>query len=158
MDWTFNKPESFNKTELVANRVFHYEHALRHDSGQLEIRYIIRPLQRISIDYNDPHNATPEPNHLFPLLFESIVTELSQGSNRPYREYPKPQAQQLFNAGWAAASAFDVNPEFCNKYTQALLIGIHKDKQADADTVFLYNEYEQVKEMIKTSLSSLSFQ
>ena len=134
-----------------------YEYALRHDSGGLEIRYIIRPLGRISIDYNDPHNAAPEPNHLFPLLFESLINELSSGGNTPNKEYPQAQARELFNAGWAAAAVFDVNPEFSNDYSQALLIGIHKDNQADAYSLFLYNEYPQVKEIIQGALSTLSF-
>ena len=89
-----------------------YERALRHASGALEIRYIIRLLGRISIDYNDPHNAAPEPNHLFPVLFESLTTLLSGPGSTPSSEYPQSQAIELFNAGWAAAAVFDVNPDF----------------------------------------------
>lgn len=150
-------PPGFTHIKPVANPVLPYEHALRHVSGRLEIRYIIRPLGRISIDYNDPHNAAPEPNHLFPLLFESLINALSSGGNTPNTEYPPSQAHELFNAGWAAAAVFDVNPDFSDSYTQALLIGMHKDGQADAYTLFLYNEYSQVKEFIQGALSSLSF-
>ena len=52
---------------------------------------------------------------------------------------------------------FDVNPDFSESFTQALLIGIHGDSQTDAYTVFLYNEYSRVKEIIKGALSTLSF-
>jgi len=147
----------FTDIPVTPNPVFHYEHAQRHSSGALEIRYIIRPLGRLSIDYSDPHNAAPEPNHLFPLLFESLMNELSRGGNTPNREYSQSDARELFNAGWASAAVFDVNPEFSSAYSQALLIGIHKDGLADAYSVFLYNEYSQAKDYIKQTLSSLSF-
>jgi len=150
-------PPGFTPIKPPAPPVLPYEHALRHVSGKLEIRYIIRPLGRISIDYSDPHNAAPEPNHLFPLLFESLINALSSGGNTPNTEYPPSQALELFNAGWAAAAVFDVNPDFSDAYTQALLIGMHKDGQADAYTLFLYNEYSQAKEFIQGALSSLSF-
>ena len=150
-------PPGFADIAPVANPVLHYERALRHTSGELEIRYIIRPLGRLAIDYNDPHNAAPEPNHLFPLLFASLTSELSSGGNTPNREYPQSQANELFHAGWAAAAVFDVNPEFSATYSQALMIGMHKDNLADAYSVFLYNDYDQVKETIRAALSSLSF-
>ena len=82
---------------------------------------------------------------------------LSRGGNTPNNEYPQSQARELFNADWAAASVFDVNPDFSGTYSQALMIGIHKDGQADAYTLFLYNEYSQAKEFIRGALSSLSF-
>ncbi len=147
----------FTDIEPKANPILHYERALRHPSGELEMRFIIRPLGRIAIDYTDPHNAAPEPNHLFPLLFDSIMTELSSGGHTPSSEYPQAQAADFFNAGWAAAAVFDVNPEFADGYSQALLIGIHKDRLADAYTVFLFNEYSQVKELIQDARSTLSF-
>jgi len=153
----FTPPPGFTDLNPETNPVLPYERALRHDSGQLEIRYIIRPLGRISIDYEDPHNAAHEPNHLFPLLFESLINALSSGGNTPNKEYPPEQATELFNAGWAAAAVFDVNPDFSDRYSQALMIGMHKDNRADAYTVFLYNEYAAVKETIQDVRSNLSF-
>ena len=154
---SYTPAQDFTDIKIKANSVIHYERALAHKSGSLEMRLIIRPLARIAIDYNDPHNAAPEPNHLFPLLFESMINELSSSGNTPNNEYPQTQAQELFNAGWAAAAVFDVNPEFSDSYRQALLIGIHKDRQADAYTVFLFNEYAQVKPYIQSALTTLSF-
>ncbi len=153
----FAPPPGFTDIEPEANPVLHYERALRHSSGALELRFVIRPLGRIAIDYNDPHNAAPEPNHLFPLLFESLTTALSRGGNTPSSEYPQSEARDLFNAGWAAASVFDVNPDFSDRYSQGLLLGIHRNRLADAYTVFLYNDYGRAKGLIKGALSALSF-
>ncbi len=153
----FEPPPDFTDIEPAANPVLHYERALKHVSGELEIRFVIRPLARISIDYNDPHNAAPEPNHLFPLLFESLTAQMSNGGNTPNTEYQQSQARELFNANWAAAAVFDVDPQFSASYSQALLIGIHKNEQADAYSVFLFNEYARAKDIIQGALSTLSF-
>lgn len=154
----FSPPADFSDVNPKKNSVLHYERAISHRSGELEMRFIIRPLGRISIDYEDPHNAAPEPNHLFPLLFESMINELSRrGADTHNTEYPQAQAKSLFNADWASAAVFDVNPEFTESYSQALLIAIHKDNQADAYTVFLYNESSEAKALIQSALATLSF-
>ncbi|HED17246.1 MAG TPA: hypothetical protein ENI64_10605 [Gammaproteobacteria bacterium] len=153
----FEAPPGYTDIKPVANPVLHYERALQHQSGQLEIRIVIRPLGRIVIDYSNPHNAKPEPNHLFPLLFESMTAALSRGGRTPSSAYPYDQAHSLFNADWAAATVLDVSPDFSSTYDQALLIAIHKDGLADAYTIFLFNEYEHAKEFITPALAALSF-
>jgi len=142
---------------IRANPVLPYEHAMRHDSGELELRFIIRPLERIEIEYNDPHNAAPEPNHLFPLLFESLIDRLSANSNSNSRTLSKSEAKEKFNAQWAALSVFDINPEFSSEFNNAMLLAMHKNDQADAYTVFLYNDHELAKQLINEVISTMSF-
>lgn len=150
-------PQNYVDVPVQPNPVFSYEHAIKHESGALEMRFIVRPLSRILIDYTDPHNAAPEPNHLFPLLFESITNQLSTDSDTPNNTFSESAAQDHFNAHWAAAAAFDVNPEFSSGYRSAVLIGMHKNQVADAYTLFLYNDHEQAKTLINAALSTLSF-
>jgi len=148
---------SFIDIPISANPVLPYEHAMRHESGELELRFIIRPLNRIEIEYNDPHNAAPEPNHLFPLLFESLIDRLSANSNYNSRTLSEPEARDKFNAQWAALSIFDINPEFTSDYKNAILLAMHKNDHADAYTLFLYNDHEQAKILITAALATLSF-
>jgi tetratricopeptide (TPR) repeat protein len=35
----------------------------------------------------DPHTAAPEPNHLFPMLFQSLISAFSRGGSSPINEY-----------------------------------------------------------------------
>ena len=123
---------------IRTNPVLPYEHAMRHESGELELRFINRPLERIEIEYNDPHNAAPEPNHLFPLMFESLIDRLSANSNSICRTLSEPEAREKFNAQWAALSVFDINPEFSSEFKNAMLLAMHKNDQADAYTCLLY--------------------
>ena len=149
--------QAFNDVPIQQNPVLAYEHAMRHESGALELRFIVRPLGRIEIEYNDPHNAAPEPNHLFPLLFESLTQHLAANNDTSSNTLSEAEAREKFNAQWAAVAAFDVDPQFSSEYKNAILLGMHKNDQADAYTLFLYNDPETAKPLISTALGIMSF-
>jgi len=134
-----------------------YEHSAEDPENRLQVRYVIRPIGRVTIDYEDPHNSAPDPNHLFPLMFQSIVGQLSGGGHSPTREYPPTQAAELFRADWAAAAVFAVVEEYGSGYGEALIIAMHKNHVADAYTIFLYNDYPAVKDKIRSNLRTLRF-
>jgi hypothetical protein len=135
-----------------------YEHAIRHSSGALEIRFIVRPLSRIQIEYNDPHNSAPEPNHLFPLLFESLTNQLTiRGGDAPSTTMTEAEAAENFNADWAAVSVFDIDPEYSADYRSAILVAMHRNDRADAYTLLLYNNHEFARPLIDASLSIMTF-
>jgi hypothetical protein len=153
----FELSAGFQEAKQRTNPLFPYDKAVRKDDGSLEIRYAVRPLGRIQIDYEDPHSSAPDPNHMFPLMFQSLVTMLSNGRHSPTREYPKELARKRFNADWAAAAVFDVSPDFNVDHKQALVIALHKNHLADAYSIFLFDDYAQVKQQIDGNLSSLAF-
>ena len=149
--------QNFFDVPIEANPILPYEHAMRHRSGALELRFIVRPLGRIEIEYNDPHNAAPEPNHLFPLLFESLTDRLSANSNTSSRTLAEVEARERFNAQWVALSIFDVDPAFAADYKNAILLAMHKNDRADAYTLFLYNDHDRARPLINQALSILTF-
>ena len=153
----FAMPEDFTDIAPQKNDELHYERAILHKTGNLELRFVIRPLGRIQIEYNDPHNASPEPNHLFPLLFESLSTQLSVGGNAYSKPYPLDQTLELFHAEMASASVFDLSEGFSDEFKQALMVGMHKNEHADAYTIFLFNDYAKVKELIQATLTTMTF-
>ena len=150
-------PAGFVPVPVKGNPVLLYEQALRSPDERLEVRYAIRPLARLQIDYEDPHGAAPDPNHVFPLMFESVAMRLSGGGHTPTREYPAEQAQRLFNADWAAAGVFDLRGRFETDFTQGLLVALHRNRVADAYVVFLFDDYAQAKPSIDSALTSLAF-
>lgn len=153
----FAAPAGFAPVAVRPNPLFRYDHAVAAADGSLEIRYAVRPLGRIIVDYEDPHSSAPDPNHMFPVMFQSMVTLLSNGRHSPTGEYPPRQAGEKFNADWASAAVFDVSAEFQAGRRQALVIAMHKNKLADAYAVFLFDDYEAVKERINAALGALSF-
>ncbi len=153
----FTRPEGF--VDLPAGRtpILDYEHALRSAEGDLEIRLAVRPLKRLRIDYDDPHGAVPNPNHIFPLVFESLATRLAGGSHAPSNAYPPEQAREKFNADWAAAAIFDTVDDFSTVHQQALLVAIHRNKVSDAYLVFLFDDYQLIKEKLNAAMGTLVF-
>ena len=152
-----NPGDEFEPVAVVPNELFEYQQAFRTHDRLLERRVALRPLQRLEIEYQDPHNAAPEPNHIFPLIFDSLIGHLARSGAMPSREYDAGQARQKFNADWAAAAVFDVEPEFGGGYDQALLLALHRNNRADAYLVFLFDDYQRVKEVLNRNLSSLRF-
>jgi len=150
-------PDGFTVAEIRPNARFIYDRAYASPDGALEIRYAIRPLGWIRIDYEDPHSAAPDPNHMFPLMFQSLVTRLSAGRHSPTREYPFAQAREKFNADWAAAAVFDIDSGFATDHRQTLVIAMHKNALADAYAIFLFDDYAPVKQRINDNLNSLRF-
>ena len=153
----FSPPAGF--VDLPAGRtpVLDYERALRSPDGKLEVRIAVRPLKRLRIDYDDPHGAVPNPNHIFPLVFESLATRLSGGRHAPSNAYPPDRAREKFNADWAAAAVFDTVEEFATGHKQGLLVAIHRNKVSDAYVVFLFDDYAAAKDSLQLAMKTLVF-
>ena len=153
----FTMPAGFHEIAVENDYVLPYEKRLRTDDKGLEIRYAIRPLKRIEIAYDDPHNAAPHPNDLFEMLFRTISETLAGQTYVRSHIYNTDQARKKYNAGWAAAAVFDVSSDVSKKYKQGLLLAIHHNDKADAYLLFLTNDLEKQKAAIKKAQTSLTF-
>ena len=151
------QPGNFDVQTPEANEVLSYEHALKHRHKKLAVRYAIRPIKMVEIDYEDPHNAAPEPNHLFPMLFQSLISDFSRGGSSPSTEYSPDDARSKFNADWASVAVMDVSRDFTTEYDQMLLLALHKNNASDAYVIVLFDDYAEVKPEINAALGSLKF-
>lgn len=156
-DIIFTPPEELEEIAVVPMPFFPFEKAYRHKKATLEIRYAIRPLSRISIDFTDPHGLTPAPGTVFPLVLTALIGQFAQHADAPKHEYIAEQAKSLFNADWAAASQFKASPKAKSEYKYALLLAIHKDKRGDAYTMFLFNDPKAVKATINKIVNTMRF-
>ena len=153
----FEPPAGFVDLPPRRTEIFDYERAVRSPEGDLEIRVAVRPLKHLRIDYDDPHGSAPDPNHIFPLVFESLASRLSGGRHAPSNAYPPDQAKEKFNADWAAAAVFDIAEGFAADHGQGLLLALHRNKVSDAYVIFLFDDYAAVKERLNAALSILVF-
>ena len=153
----FHPPRGFIDLPAGRTPILDYERALRSTDGSLEIRLAVRPIARLRIDYDDPHGAAPDPNHVFPLVFESLASRLAGGRHAPSNPYPPDQARARFNADWAAAAVFDTVEAFATEHRQGLLLAIHRNKVSDAYLVFLFDDYAAVKERLQEAMETLVF-
>ena len=152
----YSAPAGFEE-RLPGYSPFGYEKRLVSEALPLEVRYSIRPLNRIEVDYEDPHNAAPHPNDLFDMLFRSVIEVLSDGPDSVSRAYPPETAAARFNAGWAAVAVMDIKPEVSRYYTQGLLLAMHRNDRADAYVLVLTNDLAAHKSDIDTIHRSLGF-
>ncbi len=153
----FQPPEGMQAKKVEPAYVMPYEARYVSKGGELEVRYAIRPLQRIEIDYQDPHNAAPAPNDLFNMLFRTLSETLARDHQVISRIYPADKAREEYRAGWAAIGVFDLSPDISSKYREAMLIAIHQNDKADAYTLFLTNDLAAQKARIKELRSNLKF-
>lgn len=154
---SYKDTQGFKEIPVEPEYVMPYERRIISNDGELEVRYAIRPLNRIEIAYDDPHNSAPHPNDLFEMLFRTLTETLAGGSHVISRAYTPDQAKKLFNAGWASAGVFDISPDVSAKYKEAMMITIHHNDKADAYLLILTNDLAAQKKNIKMIKDSLKF-
>ncbi len=153
----FQAPEGFKALPVEPAYVMPYEARYVSEDGQIEIQYAIRPLSRIEIDYDDPHNAAPLPNDLFNMLFRTLTETMAINHDVISRSYTPEEARKEYRAGWASVGVFDLSPGISKRYQQAMLIAIHQNDKADAYILFLTHNLSTEKERIKKLRTSLKF-
>jgi len=153
----YQLPPGYAPAPVEFNPVLPYQHRVVSDDGQVEIRYVVLPLDRVEIDYDDPHSSAPEPDHLFTLLFPGILTEISGWGRYKSREYPEDEALRLFRADWAAVAVLEVTPEYSPERRQALVVALHRNGHADAYQIFLGNDVKRLGEEAKRVQAALRF-
>ncbi len=153
----FSTPSGFVPVAVDSNEVFGYEHAVASADGAVEIRYAVRPLARLGIEYQDPHSSAPHPNDLFKMLFDQVTIELAGTRESFIRPYGPEAVRNRFKAQWASAALFDIASGFSDRHAQAMLIAIHRDDQADAYIVCLFNDYDDLRAAYPEVERSLSF-
>ncbi|MEQ8825308.1 MAG: hypothetical protein RIC14_13140 [Filomicrobium sp.] len=149
--------DDFVEDDVPETELYGFEKAVRHRQLPMKIYFAIRPIARMQIDYEDPHSNAPEPDHVFPMVFQSLVSRLSKAGQRPSRVYPPEKAKKLFNADWAAASMFDTEAELNSGFKSGLLVAIHKSQRADAYYLFVFDDPKPLKAAIDNALGVLSF-
>ena len=153
----FELPEGYRPAPVEYNEVLPYQYRIVSDDGEVEIRYVVFPLSRVEIDYEDPHSSAPEPDHLFTLLFPGILTEISGWGRYKSQEYPEDEALRLFKADWAAAAVLEVIPEYSPDRRQALVVAMHRNGHADAYEIFLGNDLKRLGDAAKRVQGALRF-
>ncbi len=152
----YERPAGYRELPPEPNEVLAYPYRVRNPETGVEIRYLVIPIRRIEIDYDDPHASAPEPDHIFSLLFPSLLTQLSADGRYREKEYPGVEARKLFNAEWAAAGTFTPNPKFA-PFAHGFMVAMHRIGRADAFEIFLANDLEVLKRAVLEHQTALRF-
>ncbi len=153
----FQAPAGFTEVAVPLVPRFPFDKALRSGGDDLQVLYAVRPTGRMQIDYNDPHSSAPHPDHIFPLVFETLIGSFSGGGNTPSRRFSDAESKRRFGADWASAAIFNLDPDLFPGYRFGFLVAQHKGRSADLFTLFLFNDPEIGKKRIDPLLAGLAF-
>lgn len=149
--------KDFEPVPVAPDFIMPYEARYRSRDGELEVRYAIRPLGRIEIDYEDPHNAAPAPNDLFNMLFRALSETMAKDHQVLSSTYTPERAHKDFRAGWVAVGVFDLVEGVSDRYKEGMLFALHQNDKADAYILFLTNDLAGQKARIEAARTSLRF-
>lgn len=152
----FNTPGGFTFAPGESTPQLDYEGKLVTEDGKLEVRLALRCLADAEVDYEDPHSSKPAPEHIYPLMYTAIVQEISTDPHAPSGGFGE-AALTEFHSDWGQMSLLTPKPEFGGDYSSMIFLAIHRRAAADAYMVLLFDDYEEVKDQVKSAMGSLSF-
>ena len=163
----FIKPVGMKETPLIRNDELDYQYAIKDSANNLEIRYLVYPLQDMVRKYNanQPDSGMPniDPNfmHTNLLIVYSLKLQgkdfTNIGSFPEVKELPHATCEKEFNADWGGEINLQPCDEFAQKYKYCTLLEIHKDNIADAFIIFLYNRNDAPEDLLAPVLTTLKF-
>jgi hypothetical protein len=139
---TFNSPAGYTEMPLVTNSQMRYDYAVKLDAKDFEIRYAIRPLDSVFIQFaamKKQGGVVINPNKLYSGLFMATVMNLSGGKLFKINVFDTTAVKKEFNADWGATCIFPIVGEFGKGYNTCMAIALHKNNLGDAYIFYLSN-------------------
>ncbi len=154
---TLRIPKGWKRIAPPPNPWFDFDRAWTSPDGALEIRLAVRPISRMVLDYDDPHSSAPDPNDMHGLMFTAMIGQFARQGEMPSRDLPRAMARRTFNADWAAMAAFGADPALNTRHGEAMLLALHKHRTADVFVLFLYDDPQKTKPLLKKLLTFVRF-
>jgi hypothetical protein len=159
----FQKPEGLVEVAVMKNDQMNYEYALKYPDKKFEVRYAIRPLGAMIVQYKEnlknkkPGDVFMDPNVLYPTLFQAIALNVSGGKESYKEDFDKNAIKEEFKADWGSITFFEVGKSYSQEYKYCLMMAIHKDNCADAYIFYLSDDKERLMELAAPAFHSLTF-
>ena len=120
-----------------------YEYAVRVLGKHVEIRYAIRPLNQLLVEYRQAKakgEAAVDPNQLYSSLLTVVALNVSGGDEPTTKDFPSEAVQQEFGADWGTTTMVRAGKEFGPKYAKCMIVALHKQNAADAYCFYLFDK------------------
>lgn len=146
-----NIPENFSEISIKDNPDIKYQYALKHDSLDFEIRFLVTDINT-TLDLPDDKRSLS--------LFTSIVLNAS-GNVLP--DIPKIQelgsglAKVEYNADWVANSSFYAKSTFSKGFDINSVIALRKNDVAEVYIFFLFSDREKGATLVSKLATCLKF-
>jgi len=146
-----NLPKNFKEVPVKDNPDVNYQYALKHDSLDFEIRFLVADINEALDLPNDKRSLS---------LFTSIVLNASGEAlpNIPkIQELGQGVANMEYNADWVANSSFYAKSTFSKGFDINSVIALRKNDVAEVYVFFLFNDREKGAALVSKLATCLKF-
>ena len=160
---TFQKVSGLIDTKIIKNDQMNYEYAIKYPNKRFEIRYAIRPLDRLLNEYrlNQKNKKKGDilinPNTRYYTLFQAIILNISGGKLPEIRIFEKAAVKEEFNADWGATTFVELGKEFGQNYKYCMVLALHKNNLGDAYIFYLSDSTVGFNDLVDPYFYSLRF-
>lgn len=164
-DMVFTTPPGYTKIKPIANRQMNYEFALKKSGLRFEVRFAVRPLDKMLAEYtawkkNPPEGSSHvDPNNLFRTLFQVTLMNICGGQlmTPDISVFEEEAVNREFNADWGATAVVQPGTEFGQEYKWCLAVALHRDNLGDAYIFYLADETSVLDELFMESFHAIRF-
>lgn len=140
----FRPPAGTVPTPVLKNAQMDYDYAVRVPGKHVEIRYAIRPLDKLLAEYrlskSKKGEAMVDPNELYSSLVTVVALNISGGDMPETKDFPAAAVKQEFRADWGTTTMVRAGKEFGPKYAKCMVVALHKKNAADAYVFYLFDQ------------------
>jgi hypothetical protein len=159
----FAQPEEFSPVPVIPDQVWAYHHAVLSPSRNLEIRYRIDSLPRLTAERAQMQRGMTEwvgvdINKIYHTNAAATLFNLSGGLDRPFSPFPAEAVRAEFGADWGGIADFMLPQRGSGDlYRVGVLIALHRDERADAYVLGLLREPGVEFDLLMKNMYSLTF-
>lgn len=147
----FSFSTEFQKTGTKENPNLYYDFAIKHNTKKLEVRYLIGslPPKLDGMDF--------EKIELYKQQAFTTAANVCQCMNKIKKSDLSADTLALFHADWGANFFLEATSEFGAGYKYSIVTAVHKKDLPDLYTIFLFDDFDSVKQEIQNSAQNLRF-
>lgn len=142
---TYEIPEDFVEVEPVENSHMLYEYAIKHPIEKFEVRYAIRPIDEMLVEYNEWSKNPKEgetrldPKNLYPAIGQAVKLNIS---DKEINGGSLPEESLKNDFGADAGMSYFVMPReaFSNGYKHTMMIAINKKEKGTAFIFYMFDD------------------
>jgi hypothetical protein len=152
----FKIPDGFEKTTVNKKLPVFYQYAIKHIASGFEVRYFLKPYNRILKDYNvkefDPRD------HTYSLFLTTIANSAAEPTTIPKIDvFTKEDIKKDFNADWGATTAYKPNILFGSQANFSAALVIKKDDVGEIYVFWLFTDVKNQEALMMKSFSNIKF-
>lgn len=163
---SFLYPEGLVGVPCIENAQMNYDFALKYPDHNFEVRYAVRPLDSLLIQYNEEASkgaTTINPNQWCDAMFKATLLNIGMGGPATgelpeISAFPAEAVRGEFGADWGAVAFVMLGPEFGGStYKYCLAMTIHRDNVGDAYIFYLSDDNQTMSNLMEKPFHALQF-